>query len=114
MDHRVFKDRAVLIGYDPDGQCVYSAQMPLSDYWDGEHVWDTRIIVDRPRLYFGINRWLSPIILLSYFNASFLRRPYDKFDKKIDAQSSVDSFGVGYHGNFRFIEMYYHYFWESG
>lgn len=43
MTHRVFKDCAILIGYDPNGRCVYSAQMALSDYWDGEHVWDTNV-----------------------------------------------------------------------
>ena len=50
MDHRVLKDCAILIGYNPEGQCVYSTQMPLSDYWDGEHVWDTDTGVQDLRL----------------------------------------------------------------
>jgi hypothetical protein len=41
MHHRQLKDTAVLIGYSPEGTCVYSIQMPLGDYWDGEHPWDT-------------------------------------------------------------------------
>jgi hypothetical protein len=41
MDHRELKDTALLIGYDSEGACVYSAQMPLVDYWNGDHPWDT-------------------------------------------------------------------------
>lgn len=41
MDHRQLKDCALLIGYNPEGQCVYSAQLSLADYWDGDHVWDS-------------------------------------------------------------------------
>ena len=41
MDHRQLKDIAILIGYSPEGQCVYSVQLPLEEYWDGEHPWDT-------------------------------------------------------------------------
>jgi hypothetical protein len=50
MDHRQLKDCALLIGYNPEGQCVYSAHMPLSDYWDGDHVWDTDTGVQDLRL----------------------------------------------------------------
>jgi hypothetical protein len=35
------KDSAVLIGLNPKGKCVYSAAIPLDEYWDGEHVWDS-------------------------------------------------------------------------
>jgi hypothetical protein len=31
----------MLIGLDPGGHCVYSASVPLGEYWDGEHVWDS-------------------------------------------------------------------------
>jgi hypothetical protein len=41
MNHREIRDSAVLIGFNPEGECVYSAQLPLGDYWDGEHIWDT-------------------------------------------------------------------------
>lgn len=34
------RDVAVLIGLNPQGQCVYSEITELGDYWDGEHVWD--------------------------------------------------------------------------
>jgi hypothetical protein len=50
MHHRLLKDCAILIGYSPEGQCVYSTQMPLSDYWDGEHVWDSGTGVQDLRL----------------------------------------------------------------
>ena len=35
------KGMAVLIGYDPDGSCIYSDVLDLSDYYDGDHVWDS-------------------------------------------------------------------------
>jgi hypothetical protein len=44
------KSKAVLIGYDPDGKCVYSDILDLSDYYDGEHVWDRGASVKRLRL----------------------------------------------------------------
>jgi hypothetical protein len=40
MDHRNVRDCALLVGYNPEGDCIYSAEMPLDQYWDGEHVWD--------------------------------------------------------------------------
>lgn len=40
MERWQLKDIAVLIGTTPEGQCAYSAQMELGDYWDGEHPWD--------------------------------------------------------------------------
>ena len=44
------KYKAVLIGYDPDGKCVYSDILELSDYYDGEHVWDQSGPVKQLRL----------------------------------------------------------------
>ena len=41
MDYRQLKDTALLIGFSPEGQCVYSVQLSLSEYWDDEHPWDT-------------------------------------------------------------------------
>lgn len=41
MNYREITDCALLVGFDPNGTCVYSSQMPLSDYWNGEHIWDT-------------------------------------------------------------------------
>jgi hypothetical protein len=32
--------KAILIGYDPHGTCVYSQVLELSDYYDRQHVWD--------------------------------------------------------------------------
>ena len=34
-------DKAVLIGYNLDGACVYSASMSLGKYYDGDHPWDS-------------------------------------------------------------------------
>jgi hypothetical protein len=44
------RSKAVLIGYDPEGNCVYSDIIDLSDYYDGEHVWDESEPVKRLRL----------------------------------------------------------------
>jgi hypothetical protein len=33
--------QAVLIGYDPQGKCVYSEILDLSDYYDADHIWDS-------------------------------------------------------------------------
>jgi hypothetical protein len=44
------KSTAVLIGYDPDGRCVYSDILDLGDYYDGQHVWDKAASVQRLRL----------------------------------------------------------------
>jgi hypothetical protein len=44
------KSKAVLIGYNPDGRCVYSEILDLSDYYDGEHVWDKAAPVKRLKL----------------------------------------------------------------
>lgn len=44
------KSTAVLIGYDPKGTCVYSEILDLSDYYDGEHVWDRASSVKSLRL----------------------------------------------------------------
>ena len=40
MEAAKIKSTAVLIGYNPDGQCVYSEILELSDYYDRDHVWD--------------------------------------------------------------------------
>jgi hypothetical protein len=34
-------DKAILIGYNPEGGCVYSDNMTLDKYYDGEHPWDS-------------------------------------------------------------------------
>jgi hypothetical protein len=44
------KSTAILIGYDPNGECVYSAILDLSDYYDADHVWDKAASVKRLRL----------------------------------------------------------------
>jgi hypothetical protein len=44
------RDQAVLIGYSPEGSCVYSALLPLDKYWDGEHAWDAAATVKKLRL----------------------------------------------------------------
>ena len=50
MDHRKLRDCVLLIGYNPEGHCVYSSQMRLADCWDGEHVWDADNGVQNLRL----------------------------------------------------------------
>ena len=50
MKAKRIKDTAVLVGLSPEGQCVYSALVPLGDYWDGEHVWDSGEEVVKLRL----------------------------------------------------------------
>jgi hypothetical protein len=44
------KSVAVLIGYRADGKCVYSEVLDLSDYYDGEHVWDHSASVKRIKM----------------------------------------------------------------
>jgi hypothetical protein len=44
------KSTAVLIGYNPGGRCVYSEILDLSNYYDGEHVWDKGASVKRLKL----------------------------------------------------------------
>ncbi len=50
MDQLRIRDRALLIGYSPEGACVYSEQMQLGDYWDGEHLWDSADGISKLRL----------------------------------------------------------------
>jgi len=44
------KSTAILIGYNSEGKCVYSDVLDLSDYYDGEHVWDKGSAVKRLKL----------------------------------------------------------------
>ena len=44
------KSTAVLVGYNREGRCVYSDILDLSDYYDGEHVWDKATSVKRLKL----------------------------------------------------------------
>ncbi|HEY7640595.1 MAG TPA: hypothetical protein VH814_12800 [Steroidobacteraceae bacterium] len=41
MKHLQLKDCALMVGLNPEGNCVYSAAIALGDYWDAEHVWDS-------------------------------------------------------------------------
>jgi hypothetical protein len=50
MAKRQIRSTAVLIGYDPDGKCVYSEIVDLSDYYDGQHLWDKSASVKRLKL----------------------------------------------------------------
>ena len=40
MTSRPIIDTAILIGWSPDGHCVYSAAIPLGEYRAGGHAWD--------------------------------------------------------------------------
>ena len=50
MKNRQIRDCAVLVGLNPDGDCVYSATISLHEYWDGEHAWDSGKQVRRLKL----------------------------------------------------------------
>lgn len=52
MKSRALKIRstAILIGYDPEGNCIYSEALDLGDYYDGLHVWDKGENVKKMRL----------------------------------------------------------------
>lgn len=45
------KSRAILIGWDPEGNCIYSEALDLSDYYDGIHIWDKGENVKKMRLH---------------------------------------------------------------
>ncbi len=38
---RTILDKAILIGYTQEGECVYNAAMSLDKYYDDEHPWDS-------------------------------------------------------------------------
>lgn len=44
------KNTAILMGYNPEGKCIYSEILDLADYYDGEHVWDNARTVKRLKL----------------------------------------------------------------
>jgi len=44
------KSKAILIGYDLEGKCIYSDALDLGDYYDGLHVWDKGEDVKKMRL----------------------------------------------------------------
>jgi hypothetical protein len=50
MKHLQLKDCALLVGLNPEGNCVYSAAIALGEYWDGEHVWDSDKQVKKMKL----------------------------------------------------------------
>ncbi|MBX3418749.1 MAG: hypothetical protein KF851_14175 [Pirellulaceae bacterium] len=41
MKSEVFRDTAKLIGYNQSDDIVYSVRLPLHEYYDGEHPWNT-------------------------------------------------------------------------
>ena len=51
MLKRKIKEKAFLQGYDPVGNCVYSEILSLSDYYDGEHIWDRSDQIKKLRLH---------------------------------------------------------------
>ena len=48
---RTIVDKAILIGYAPDGECVYNAAIALEKYYDSEHPWDSSDQVKALRLH---------------------------------------------------------------
>lgn len=66
------KDQAILIGFSADGECVYSASMPVADYWDGEHAWDDGKQVKKLKLTKVIGFLFGPSgNLLQHFESTF-------------------------------------------
>jgi len=62
MATKKIKDVALLIGYNPSGDCVYTDVVDLSDYYDGEHIWDNDTKVKKTeviRSYALARIWLS-------------------------------------------------------
>jgi hypothetical protein len=47
---RAITDTAILVGFSPKGKCVYSDSIPLGEYWDGNHVWDSAKSVKKLKL----------------------------------------------------------------
>lgn len=43
-------DTAVLVGFNPEGDCVYSQQMTFYDYYENEHIWDSDTGIQSVRL----------------------------------------------------------------
>ena len=43
-------DTAIVLDFSPDAVCVYSALVPLDEYWDGGHPWDSSNEAKRLRL----------------------------------------------------------------
>lgn len=41
MKAEVLRDTAKLIGFDQFDDIVYSVRLPLNEYYDGEHPWDS-------------------------------------------------------------------------
>jgi hypothetical protein len=52
MKSKALKTRstAILIGYDPEGNCIYSEALDRGDYDDGARVWDKGENVKKMRL----------------------------------------------------------------
>lgn len=50
MRNSNIRSTAILIGYDSDGHCIYSDILDLSEYYDGEHIWDQSAAVKRLKL----------------------------------------------------------------
>ncbi len=44
------KNTAILIGYGPDGKCVYSEILDIRNYYDDEHIWDNPARAKRLKL----------------------------------------------------------------
>jgi hypothetical protein len=50
MELMNISSKAILIGYDPDGKCVYNQICELEEYYDSEHPWDDDKIIQEIRL----------------------------------------------------------------
>jgi hypothetical protein len=50
MGKSKIKEMAFLKGYDKDGNIVYSEELSLDQYYDGEHIWDKSKNVKKRKL----------------------------------------------------------------
>ena len=50
MSKLKIKNKAILIGYSPEGECVYSEIITLDNYYDAEHIWDRSEPIKKLRL----------------------------------------------------------------
>jgi len=80
------KDRAILVGFTPNGGCVYSTSMPSGDYCDGEHVWDDHAQIKRLKL--------EKLVGFRFGRSGNLMQ---RFESTFDLQSGIFKNGWGNH-----------------
>jgi hypothetical protein len=93
MGQRNIKESAVLIGFSPEGKCVYSEIIPLHDYWDGEHVWDSGAKIKKIRL-----------VRLSGYLFDAKGHLLQEFESNFDLMTGAYQMGWNRHADGTFVE----------